>query len=124
MFQSRPVSIALVGLFLWVTGCSTYTQIEPGEVADHDKVRITTTDGETLDYYDPRVEADSIKGRVREDSEVVYAIPLDRVAEVGLHNANTAGTVALIIVAIPVALTLTVLVYCATTECDWGLGPG
>ena len=38
-----------------MTGCSSYTQIEPGEVADYGKVRVTTTDGERDILYDPEL---------------------------------------------------------------------
>jgi len=46
VFRNRPVSLALVGLFVWVTGCTSWTQIGVSEVADHGKVRVTLTDGE------------------------------------------------------------------------------
>jgi len=75
VFRSRPASLALVGLFVWPTGCSTYTQIEPAEVADHYQVRVTTTDGERQTIKNPRVEADRITG------ENARAIPMDQVAE-------------------------------------------
>ena len=46
MFRSCPVSLALVGLFVWVTGCSSYKQIQTADVADHSKVRVTLTGGQ------------------------------------------------------------------------------
>ena len=76
MYRSRPVSLALVGLFIWLTGCTSYKQIQLSEVSDYGKVRVTRTDGERETFSDPRVEADSIKGK---DSA---AISLDQVAEV------------------------------------------
>ena len=79
MIRSRPVSLALVGLFVWVTACTSSKQIQLGEVADHGKVRVTTTDGERETVHDPRVEADSIKGRARRGGAL--AVPLQRVLE-------------------------------------------
>jgi len=61
VFRSRPVSLALVGLFVWVTACTSYRQIEIGEVADHTKVRVTLTDGETETIHEPWVEANSLR---------------------------------------------------------------
>ena len=46
MYRNRLVSLVLVGLFVWLTGCSTYTQIAPGEVADHGRVRVTRDGGD------------------------------------------------------------------------------
>ena len=91
MFRNRPVSLALVGLFVWVTGCSTYTQIEPNEVADHYRVRVTTTGDarETIEH--PRIEDDRIVG------ESALSIPLDQVAEVEAVGQNTGGTVVVVV---------------------------
>ena len=80
--RCRPVSVALLGLFLWTTACSSYSQIEPGEVVDHDHIRVIMTDGVQHDLYDPVIEADSIRGReVREEAPdypyPILAIPLD-----------------------------------------------
>ena len=80
--RSRAASLLLVGLFLWVTGCSTYTQIQPAEVADHYQVRVTTTDGERETIKNPRVEADKITG------ENARAIPLNQVAELEAVGTN------------------------------------
>ncbi len=87
MIRSRPVSIALVGLFLWLTGCSSYTQIELGEIADHGKVRVTTTDGDRTTIHNPRVEADSIKGAD------AGAIPMDAVVKLEAVGTDEVGTV-------------------------------
>ena len=32
MLRNRPVSLALVGLFVWITGCTSYKQIDIGEL--------------------------------------------------------------------------------------------
>lgn len=36
MFRSRPVSLTLVGLFVWTTACTSYRHIGMGEPPDHD----------------------------------------------------------------------------------------
>ena len=105
MFRSRLVSLTLIGLLVWVTGCTSYKQIKLGEVADHEKVRVTTTDGERETVHDPRVETDSIRGK---DSK---AIPLDQVSKVqamrtdwvftGLFIGGVALVVGLIIMVPP-----------------------
>ncbi len=102
MYRSRSVSLALVGLFIWVTGCQTYTQIEIGEVADHGKVRVTKTDGERETLRAPRVEADSIKGLGKKvgvgiSDRLPLAIPLDSVHELEAVGTNAAGTVLFVI---------------------------
>ncbi len=62
MIRNRPVSLALVALFLWLNGCSTYTLITPGEVADHGIIRVTLKNGQKTLIQRPRFEADSIVG--------------------------------------------------------------
>ena len=100
MFRSRPVLLALVGLFVWVTGCRSYSQIELSEVADHGKVRVTLTDGENATIRDPRVEADSIKGLAENNKALgvsqdraPWAIPLDQVAALEAVGTDDVGTV-------------------------------
>jgi hypothetical protein len=87
--RGRPVSLALLGLFVWLNGC-TYTQIEVTDIGGHGKVRVETADGGATTLHEPWVEADSIKGRdgesialsdVREleavgTSSMVWAFPL------------------------------------------------
>ena len=97
MFRNRPISLALAGLFAWATGCSTYTQVAPGDVTDYEKVRVTTRDGLRVDYYDPFVEADSIKGRGIPGSEAVYAMSLDRVTTIEEGGSEPGKTTALVI---------------------------
>ena len=104
MFRNRLVSLALVGLFVWLIGCSSYTRIEPGEVADHEHIRVTTTDGQRRDIYYPVVEADSIKGQLADrDSRYypapIYASSLEQVSKLeSAHGdaAKTGGAVVLV----------------------------
>ena len=108
-----------------MTGCSSYRQIEIGEVADHGKVRVTLTDGERETLHDPYVEADSITGLVKVttdahagrlgpqsnvDSEV--SIPLDQVSELAV-GSNTVVPVLALVGALGVFIVLAAVVNCA-----------
>ncbi len=73
--MQRTGSLILVGLFLWVTGCTTWKQIEISELSEHDRVRVTTMDGERSEVRDPVIEADSIRGKQ------ASAFPVDSVSE-------------------------------------------
>ena len=123
MIRSRPVSLALVGLFLWVTGCSTYTQIGLSEVADHGKVRVTLTDGERFRLYDPVVEADSITGHERPEgkryaADRIIANRLDQVSVVEAISANPGGTFLVILGVVLGILVVITVATCATGD-DW-----
>ena len=101
MHRSRPISLALIGMFVWLTACTSYKQIGIGEVADHEKVRVTTTDGQRETMHNPRVEADSIKGHTNKGVEsadwVAQAIPVQQVVEFEAVGTNTASIVLLFI---------------------------
>jgi hypothetical protein len=45
VYHRRAVSLALVGLLVWVTGCYNYTPIGPSQVGYYGKVRVSTIDG-------------------------------------------------------------------------------
>lgn len=89
MKRSRPVSLALVGLFVWVTGCTSHRVIPVEEVAQHGKVRITLVSGERETFRDPWIDGDSIKGRVYLPP-AVYG--LDEVAGVEAVGTDEVGT--------------------------------
>ncbi|MGB5675356.1 MAG: hypothetical protein WBO43_12495 [Gemmatimonadota bacterium] len=100
MYRSRAVSLALVGLFVWVTACTSYKQIEIADVTEHGQVRVTLTDGERETVRDPRVEADSITGlgeRVRPDvrDRVPLSIALDQVETLEATHVSAVKTVGL-----------------------------
>ena len=127
MFRNRPASLALVGLFVWVTGCTTYTQIEFSEVSHHGKVRVTFADGEHETLRDPWVDGDSIKAYTSESvgdlgalarvEHSTVAFPLNQVAELGAVGANEVGTVFMVL-GIAVVLTAVALaLICPTTTC-------
>ena len=111
MFRVQVPSLALVGLVIWVTGCTSYKQIQLSEVADYEKVRVTRTDGEREIFSDPRVEADSIKGKD------VAAIPLHQVAEVEAKKKDLASTLVLVGVGVAIVTIITLrVVECATNS--------
>ena len=124
MFRNRPVSLALVGLFVWVTGCTTYTQIQPGEVADKDYVRVTLTDGEKMELHEPALDADSLRGRVKEVARIggyrwsdsVVVIPLESVAEIAVVGTNEVATPLLVLGGIALTLLLIGVVVCLIDE--------
>jgi len=96
VIRNRSVSLALVGLFAWATACTSYRQIEFDEVADHGKVRVTRVGGDRQTFYEPWLEADSIKGRARRGAAL--AVPLQRVLELEAVGTDEVGTVILIVV--------------------------
>jgi hypothetical protein len=112
--RRRPVSLILVGLFIWVTACSTYTYVEPGEVADHGKVRVTTSDGEREAVYEPWVRADTIRGRSRQNE--ARAIPMDQV--VGLEAVGKDYITPLVILGLVVLAVgaVTFIKQCSETD--------
>ena len=78
MFRNRPVSLALVGLFLWATACTSYRQIDLGDVPNHDRVRVTTPDGSWYMLDAPGIVSDTIKGH----GAYPWTIPVEQVARV------------------------------------------
>jgi hypothetical protein len=115
VIRSRTVSLALVGLFVWVTGCSSHTQIELGEVADHGKVRVTLIDGERETIHDPWVEGDSIR------STDADAIPLGQVAEFEAVGTDEVGTVFTVLGVSVLALVAFVGIGCAIESCSMNM---
>lgn len=119
MIHNRSVSLALVGLFLWVTGCTSYKQIEIGDVGQYGRVRVTLTDGERETLLDPVVTNDSIGGREDKqrrhgDPVAPMVIPLDQVSKLEAVDKNTGATAALVVGAILGGLLLiSAIVYAA-----------
>ena len=92
MLRNRPVSLALVGLFVGVTACTSYTPIDIAEWLDHGKVRVTSVSTGSTEIRDPFVEADSLRGTV---GDYDYAIPLAGVSVVEAVGTDVGGTIAL-----------------------------
>jgi hypothetical protein len=116
VFRSRPVSLALVGLFVWVTACTSYKQIELAEVADHGKVRVTLVDGERETVREPRVEADSIKGfgeKVRPDvkDRAPLSISFDQIETLEATHVSAGKTVGLVVGVIGGLVALAAILY-------------
>lgn len=120
MIRNRPVSLALVGLFVWLTACTSYKQIGIREVADHAKVRITLTNGQRETVRDPRVEGDSITFQVKEGrptpQRVDRSLALARVVKfeaVGTDEVATVFLVLGIVVAVGAAV---IYIACSNTS--------
>ena len=117
MFRNRPVSLALVGLFVWVTGCTSYKQIEIGEVADHGEVRVTFADGERIVLQEVTVEGDSIYYWNKAEQPANYSAvrvssPLDQVVEVEASGASSVSTVFVVLAGAFVVATLICAAAC------------
>lgn len=117
MSRNRAVSLLLVTLFLWVTACSTYAsseptyiRIDPQEVADYGRVRVTTVLGQTVTMEDPRVEAESIRSRD------VGAIPLSQVTEIEAFTNTKKAANTWLVVGLLVGLAATIAFFSAL---DW-----
>jgi len=105
VFRSRTVSLALVGLLVWVTACASYKQIEIGEVDGYNRVRVTRTDGERETLLDPVVENGAISGREDKarkhgDPIIPLVIRLDQVDKLEAVDRNATGTAVLIVLGI------------------------
>ena len=117
MFRNRAVSLALVGLFVWVSACASYKQIEPGDVANYSRVRVTRTDGDHETLLDPVITIDAISGREdkarhNRDPVVPLVIPLEQVSKLEAVDKNTGKTAAAVIGGIVAGLfILSIVVY-------------
>jgi hypothetical protein len=102
--RNRPVSLALATLFLWQTGCTSWKQIQLGELPDYDRVRVVSVSTGSTEIEDPVLEADSIQGTV---GDLEYSIPLEGVSYVEVKKFNagaTVGAVYLVVLVLAVAL--------------------
>lgn len=133
MFRNRPVALALVGLFLWVTACTSYKQIELVEVADHGKVRVTFTDGERETLRDPWVDGDSIKAYTSESvgnlgpqvqTTSPVALPVDQIAKLEAKGTDEVGTVFAVLGVLVVVGAVTFWVACHDEPCLGSIGFG
>ena len=92
-FRRTLLLVGLVGFAITQTGCMSYTQIEPADVADYGEIRITTTtNGREETLWEPRIQADTLIG-LRGSGDTLR-IPLDRLETVeagGTDAGKTAG---------------------------------
>ena len=79
-----------LSLLIWLSACTSYSPIGLGEVADHGRVRVTTTDGNRTTVVDPRVEADSIKGQ---EMQPIAVGSVTKLEAVGTDEVGTVFTV-------------------------------
>ena len=112
MYRSRPTPLALVGLFVCVTGCTSHTQIELAQVADYDNIELTMIGGGRTEMRRATVESDSIRGQIRQASRIggpawgdTAAVSLSEVENIVAIESKTAGTVgATLSIVLPLAL--------------------
>ena len=115
MLRSRSVSLALVALFVWLTGCTSYSQVEIGDLPQKGKVRVTLNDGERQSVHDPWVDGDDLRGWRASAGSTSTALnrggdltfKLERVSSIEtVHTSagKTAALVAGIVVAVAAAI--------------------
>lgn len=93
MIRNRIVSLALVGLFVWMTGCNKWVPLEPPYAplqGEYTQLRITQEGGEQVVLEDPRLEADSHLLGTVSDPERVVAIPIDSVQMIEKREGDNA----------------------------------
>ena len=116
--RDRQPALLLVILLVWAMGCASYREIEIGEVADHDRVRVTRTDGSVSFLYDPEVRPDTIGGRKDRDSQVALWIALDDVERIQTGGNQAAGTAVAVVGGI--ALVLVIVTAASDPELKFG----
>lgn len=97
MIRNRPVSLALAGLLLWMTGCTYYTQIGIGEVADHGKVRVTLADSSSVGMFSPHLEDGSLVGNSIANRSRSITVPLDEIAHIEAQRTDGTKTALLVV---------------------------
>lgn len=97
-------SLTMVGLagFFLLSGCMSYTQIEPTEAVEHGQVRITTTSDYGESLCEPHLRADTLVGR-RASGDTLQ-IPLARVEKVEAGKTDAVKTAGLILLVPTTAL--------------------
>jgi len=127
VIRKRCVSLALVGLFLWTSACTSYKQIKVGEVADYGKARVTLDDGRRFVVAHPQTEADSLVGFKAESwtaRDRVYTdsvrVALDQVEMLEASHTSAGKTVGLV-VGVIAGVFVIAGIACAASDCmDYG----
>lgn len=113
--SGRPFRTSLVGLVLALAACTSYTQIGMGELPEHDRVRVTTTDGKRHDVREPRVEADSVKGYTGAGMFTVpddpFSVPAEEVRALEAGGVSALRTGALVVGAAVIILSAVLLAF-------------
>ena len=116
MRRSRTSACTLVGLFVWLLGCTGYVRIDRDEIVGYDRVRVTTTT-DRYELEQPRIDGDTIRGQGR-----LTAIPLNQVIDVegwsGDRGAETLLGAGYLIAAVAVAATGCTVPQCVKVEID------
>lgn len=60
--RSRPVSAALIGILLGGIACTSYKQIDIGEINRYDEVRVALRDGAKRVVHHPYAGSDTLRG--------------------------------------------------------------
>ena len=110
MFRNRPVSLALVGLFVWSSACTKWVPMEPPypqSLEEYGKLQITNERGVPVVFREPYLQGDSVRGTVvtsyweRGDlkhTEATAAIPMDSVRKIEKRGTDAAATLAAILI--------------------------
>jgi len=123
VFRSRPVSLALVGLFVWVTACTSYRQIELAQVADYGQVRVTFADGERVVVPQDAFVGDSLYLWKEAQPAAHYGkvqvwYPLDQVSLVEGRHGDATKTGGLVVLVLGGLVALTALVCTSGDGCS------
>ena len=91
-------SVAVASLVVCASACTSYRNVQPAQfIPQHnpDTVLVWTRDGEVTDLIGPRVDGDTLKGRVAGLSEV-FAHPLNDIVTVQARGPDKRKTAFLV----------------------------
>jgi len=107
--RCRPVSLLLVGLFLWSSACTKWVPLEPPYTpsqTEYGKLRITNERGVPVELKEPRLESDSVwgtmvesyweRGDLKHRSSRV-AIPMESVQKIEKRGGDGVATIGLVV---------------------------
>jgi len=114
LLRNRPVSLALVGLFVWVTACTSYKQIGIGEVADHGKVRVTLADSSSVGMFSPHLEDGSLVGNSIANRSRSITVPLDEIAHIEAQRTDGTKTTLLVVGIVGVLVIVSAIAWSQT----------
>jgi len=90
----HPVVATVMVMSLCQTACMSYTQIEPADVGDYDKVRITRHTGDKESLRDPHTAGDTLTG-IRSNGDTLR-MSVSRVQEFSVGETHEGRTAALL----------------------------